>query len=191
MSIGFGRGELLQVPRWNHSSSSESSLAVTSRSDSDPQDSPEPSGSISDNPDAHNPDTELPLLEFRINYFTATETLNVTVVQVRNIPTQFRKNCSSYVKLSLKAFNKLKTKRYKTKTIRNSLNPIFDEEFAFVNYTFDELKNFRLRFSCYAKSRKLSKKILVGDLFVPLARPDFEPHSLLSKRITRLIGLIK
>ncbi|KAI1303659.1 Synaptotagmin-11 [Halotydeus destructor] len=124
-------------------------------------------------------DVELPSIEFNINYFSSTQSLNVTIIKIKNIPSMFRKHCSSYVKISLKAFNKLKTKRFKTKTIRNSLNPFYDEEISFQGYDFDELKNFRIRLSCYAKSRKLAKKQLVGDLYVPLARPDLEPDVLL------------
>lgn len=173
MSVGIGGSTLLQVPSFNNSSSgSDSSLAVTS-ADSDPNND----GSVSDNPEDHagTLNSELPLIDFRINYFSATQTLNVTIVQLRNIPVQFRKNCSSYVKISLKAINKIRTKRYKTKTVRNSLNPVFDEELSFVNYPFDDLKNsYRIRFSCYAKSRKLSKKTLVGDLVVQLSRYDVD-----------------
>lgn len=124
-------------------------------------------------------DLEIPKLDFNVNYFSSTSSLNVTIVKLSNLPAQFRKNCSSYVKVSLKGFNKLKTRRFKTKTIRNSLNPKFEEELVFLGYEFDELKNFRVRFSCYAKSRKLGKKVLVGDLFVPLSRPDFEANTLL------------
>ena len=180
MSIGMSRGELLQVPKQHYSSTSGSEYSLaTSREDSGTD--RDRAGSAQSSPDEspRPPSPELPTIDFNINYFTATSTLNVTVLRVRNIPAQFRKSCAAYVKVSLKSQNKLKTKRFKTRTIRNNLNPTFDDELSFNGYDFQELQNYRIRLSAYARSRKLSKKVLIGDLFVPLARPDFEANSLL------------
>lgn len=44
---------------------------------------------------------ELPAIDFKLVYLSQTSTLRMHIRRVSNLPLQFRKNCSSYVKLSL------------------------------------------------------------------------------------------
>lgn len=52
------------------------------------------------------------------------------VEKVTNLPMKYRKNCSSFVKLSLSTSKKNKTSYY-TNVIQRTLNPVFDECFDF------------------------------------------------------------
>lgn len=139
--------------------------------------------SSGDSPDALQDNNAVTSIEFNVNYFSSTSTLNITVLRVNSIPQRFRKCAHTYVKVSLKSVNGFsKTKRFKSKIIKNSLNPSYDEEIPFDGYDYNELKKYRIRFACFAKYRKFTKKALIGDVYVPLNRPDFEADTLLGCR---------
>ncbi|RWS24847.1 synaptotagmin-7-like protein [Leptotrombidium deliense] len=137
------------------------------------------SGSSKGEMSGHTATSEIPTITFKLTFLTSEHKLSVEVVNINNLPIQFRKHCSSYVKVSLKTFSKTKSRSHKTKTIRNSLNPNYNEEINFIGIPFDEIRNYRLRLSAMAKSKTLSKRMLVGDLYIPLSRPDFEPDTTL------------
>jgi len=59
--------------------------------------------------------------------------------------------------------------------IKNSLNPEYEEDCIFSPYDFERLQSLTVRISVYAKRKQLSKRQLVGDLWIPLSRPDLEP----------------
>lgn len=58
---------------------------------------------------------------------------------------------------------------------KKSLNPQFEEEFLFPNYSLEQMKILSIRLSVYAKRKQFAKRQLVGDFWVQLSRPDFEP----------------
>ncbi len=59
--------------------------------------------------------------------------------------------------------------------IKKSLNPEYEEDCTFSTFHFEDLNNLTIRISVYAKRKQFSKRQLVGDLWVPLSRPDLEP----------------
>ncbi|CAG2181768.1 unnamed protein product, partial [Oppiella nova] len=78
-----------------------------------------------------------------------------------------------WVFLSPLCSEKLST--YHTNVIKKSLNPEYEEDFTFSSLAFEELRNITIRICVYVKRKQLSKRQLVGDLWVPLSRPDLEP----------------
>ena len=130
-------------------------------------------------------------IEFTLNYFSSTSTLHVTIVKASYLPSKYQsKNYESFIKVSFKSMSKMsKTKRYKTKSIVNTVSKlIFDEAIPFTDCPFNDLKNHRLRIALYVKMIKpasiapsftSSSKALIGDIYVPLSRPDLEPDTLI------------
>lgn len=133
-------------------------------------------------------------IEFTLNYFSSTSTLHVTLIKANHLPIKYlNKNYESFIKVSFKSMSKIsKTKRYKTKCIANSASSLtFDEAIPFNDCPFNELKNQRLRIALYVKMVKSSSiastltssgKVLIGDIYVPLSRPDLEPDTLIGIR---------
>ena len=130
-------------------------------------------------------------VEFTLNYFSSTSTLHVTIIRSNHLPIKYlSKNYESFIKVSFKSMSKLsKTKRYKTRSIVNTVSTHnFDEAIPFNECPFNELKNHRLRIALYVKMVKSSSiastltssgKVLIGDIYVPLSRPDLEPDTLI------------
>ncbi|CAG2104808.1 unnamed protein product [Medioppia subpectinata] len=118
--------------------------------------------------------SELPAIDFKLVYMSQTSTLKMHIKRVNSLPLQFRKNCSSYVKISLITDSE-KLSTYHTNVIKKSLNPEYEEDFTFSSLTYEELRNITIRICVYVKRKQLSKRQLVGDLWVPLSRPDLEP----------------
>lgn len=129
-------------------------------------------------------------IEFTLNYFSSTSTLHATLIRANYLPTKYlSKNYESFIKVSFKSMSKMsKTKRYKTKGIANTDPTLFfDEAVPFNDCPFNDLKNHRLRIALYVKMIKSSitstltssGKCLIGDIYVPLSRPDLEPDTLI------------
>ncbi|CAG2175291.1 unnamed protein product [Oppiella nova] len=116
----------------------------------------------------------LPAIDFKLVYISQTSTLKMHIKRVSSLPLQLRKNCSSYVKISLITDSE-KLSTYHTNVIKKSLNPEYEEDFTFSSLAFQELRNITIRICVYVKRKQLSKRQLVGDLWVPLSRPDLEP----------------
>lgn len=136
-------------------------------------------------------DCRAPEVEFTLNYFSSTSTLHVTLINANHVPIKYlSKNYESFIKVSFKSMSKMsKTKRYKTKTLTNLTSTLFfDEAIPFNDCPFHDLKNHRLRIALYVKMVKASSiastltssgKALIGDIYVPLSRPDLEPDTLI------------
>lgn len=130
-------------------------------------------------------------VELTLNYFSSTSTLHVTIIRSNYLPIKYlSNNYESFIKVSFKSMSKLsKTKRYKTRSIVNTVSTHnFDEAIPFNECPFNELKNHRLRIALYVKMVKStsiastltsSGKVLIGDIYVPLSRPDLEPDTLI------------
>lgn len=123
---------------------------------------------------------EVPLIEFKLYFSSVTSRLTVGVQRVSNLPAQFRANCSSFVKVSLLTYGGTKRPAsFMTQVVKGSLNPEYFEDTEFSGYNFQELKSFTVRFVVYCRRKSAvlagKQRVRVGDLCVPLFRPDLDP----------------
>ncbi|MFH4979211.1 hypothetical protein AB6A40_005920 [Gnathostoma spinigerum] len=108
-------------------------------------------------------------LHYKIDYDFSANKLDVTVVEGKNLPAMDRNGMSDpYVKVALLPEGK---QRFETKIKRKSLNPHFDETFAF-NIPFAELPSKTIHFTVFDFDR-LSRDDQIGQLTVPLEQIDF------------------
>ncbi|XP_023241237.1 synaptotagmin-4-like [Centruroides sculpturatus] len=115
---------------------------------------------------------ETPTIEFSLVYVASNNTLTVHIIRVINLPLRYRKNCSSFVKVSLLARKK---SSQQTQVFKKSLNPEYVQNFTFPGYSLDEIRRFTLRLSVYVKHYRLLKDKLVGEIWFPLARSTLQP----------------
>ncbi|XP_013771818.1 synaptotagmin-7-like [Limulus polyphemus] len=151
----------------------------------------------SEDSDSSRPDTEsnlsdtkithkkTPVIEFSIVYVSSINSLTVHIIRVANLPVKYRKNCSSYVKVSLLARKK---SSHSTSVSKKSLNPEYEENFSFEGYTLKELTQFTLRLSVYVKLFHSFKNRLIGDLWLPLSQLDLTPDvpQIISEKLSPL-----
>ncbi|XP_014219057.1 synaptotagmin-4-like [Copidosoma floridanum] len=76
-------------------------------------------------------------LVFKLHYLSEQNGLVVTVVQCKNLPARGQHSSDPYVKLQL-----LPDKQHRTKTrvVRNTRDPIYDEDFTFFGLSFAQLQ---------------------------------------------------
>lgn len=139
---------------------------------------------LSEDSDSSRPDTEgnlsdtqvsqkkTTVIEFSIVFVSSIKSLTVHIIRVANLPVKYRKNCSSYVKVSLLARKK---SSHSTSVSKKSLNPEYEENFTFEGYSLTELTKFTLRLSVYVKLFHSLKNRLIGDLWLPLSQLDLAP----------------
>lgn len=105
-------------------------------------------------------------LQFSVDYDRQREALVVTVVKATELPVKDVNTGSSdpYVKLHL-----LPEKRQKAKTrvIRRSLSPVFDEVFTFYGISMDQLNSITLHFVVLSFDR-FSRDDLIGEVLYTL-----------------------
>ena len=101
-------------------------------------------------------------LSFSMQYLPATETLLVCIIKAEDLPAKdFSGTSDPYVKVYLLPDRKHK---YQTKVHRKTLNPDFNETFAF-NVPFKELENRLLQLNVYDFDR-FSRHDLIGTVVV-------------------------
>lgn len=130
--------------------------------------------SESDNQRSESPSRirETPVIEFSLVYVSSNNTLTVHIIRVTNLPLRYRKNCSSFVKVSLLARKK---SSQQTQVFKKSLNPEYVQNFTFPGYSLDEIRRFTLRLSVYVKHYRLLKDKLVGEIWFPLSKSALQP----------------
>lgn len=110
---------------------------------------------------------KLGTLQFSVDYDRQREALVVTVVKATELPVKDVNSGSSdpYVKLHL-----LPEKRQKAKTrvVRRSLNPVFDEVFTFYGISKDQLNSITLHFVVLSFDR-FSRDDLIGEVLYTLS----------------------
>ncbi|XP_022250465.1 synaptotagmin-4-like isoform X2 [Limulus polyphemus] len=114
-----------------------------------------------------------PVIEFGLVYVSSKKSLTIHVIRVTNLPLRYRKNCSSYVKVSLFGHKKISRN---TPVSKKSLNPEFEENFTFEYYTLEELQQFILRLSVYIKHSHFPKNRRIGDFWLNLSRLELTPN---------------
>ncbi|XP_072384764.1 synaptotagmin-4 [Diabrotica undecimpunctata] len=109
-------------------------------------------------------------LIFKLRYKTDKNALIVSVVRCRDLPAKDSSLGSSdpYVKLQL-----LPDKQHKVKTrvLRNTRNPVYDEDFTFYGIAFNQLQNITLHFVILSFDR-YSRDDIIGEVFCALNTVD-------------------
>ncbi|XP_050930019.1 double C2-like domain-containing protein alpha [Lates calcarifer] len=126
--------------------------------------------------------TALGTLEFELRYEQSSSELHCTVLQSQGEdqhglkPMDFNGLADPYVKLHLLP-GACKANKLKTKTIRNSLNPVWNETLTYVGITEEDMHRKTLRLSVCDED-KLTHNELIGESRVPLKRvkPDQTKH---------------
>uniref|UniRef100_A0A3B3UIK7 Double C2 domain alpha n=1 Tax=Poecilia latipinna TaxID=48699 RepID=A0A3B3UIK7_9TELE len=116
-------------------------------------------------------------LEFELRYDASCSELHCTVLRAKGLkPMDFNGLADPYVKLHLLP-GASKANKLKTKTIRNSLNPIWNETLTYCGITEEDLHRKTLRLTVCDED-KLTHNELIGESRVPLKRvkPDQSKH---------------
>ncbi|XP_035770008.1 double C2-like domain-containing protein alpha [Neolamprologus brichardi] len=121
--------------------------------------------------------TALGTLEFELRYEQSSSKLHCTVLRAKGLkPMDFNGLADPYVKLHLLP-GACKANKLKTRTIRNSLNPVWNETLTYVGITEEDMHRKTLRLSVCDED-KLTHNELIGESRVPLKRmkPDQTKH---------------
>ncbi|XP_077386201.1 double C2-like domain-containing protein alpha isoform X1 [Festucalex cinctus] len=113
--------------------------------------------------------TALGTLEFELRYEQATNQLHCTVIRAKGLkPMDFNGLADPYVKVHLLP-GACKANKLKTKTIRNSLNPVWNETLTYVGITHEDMNRKTLRLTVCDED-KLTHNELIGESRVSLKR---------------------
>ncbi|KAJ8347375.1 hypothetical protein SKAU_G00287760 [Synaphobranchus kaupii] len=121
--------------------------------------------------------TSLGTLEFSLLYERATSSLHCTVIRGKGLkPMDFNGLADPYVKLHLLP-GACKANKLKTKTVRNSLNPTWNETLTYHGITEEDMYRKVLRVSVCDED-KLTHNEFIGEARIPLRRvkPDQHKH---------------
>ncbi|KAM8845316.1 double C2-like domain-containing protein alpha [Spinachia spinachia] len=113
--------------------------------------------------------TALGTLEFDLRYERSSSELHCTVLRAKGLKSMdFNGLSDPYVKLHLLP-GACKANKLKTKTIRNSLNPVWNETLTYVGITEEDMHRKTLRLTVCDED-KLTHNELIGESRVPLKR---------------------
>ncbi|XP_073071429.1 double C2-like domain-containing protein alpha isoform X3 [Manis javanica] len=121
--------------------------------------------------------TALGTLEFDLLYDQASCTLHCSILKAKGLkPMGFNGLADPYVKLHLLP-GACKANKLKTKTQRNTLNPVWNEDLTYSGITDDDITHKVLRISVCDED-KLSHNEFIGEIRVPLRRlkPSQKKH---------------
>ncbi|KAM4829934.1 double C2-like domain-containing protein alpha isoform 1-T1 [Thomomys bottae] len=121
--------------------------------------------------------TALGTLEFDLLYDQASCTLHCRILRAKGLkPMDFNGLADPYVKLHLLP-GACKANKLKTKTQRNTLNPVWNEDLTYSGITDDDITHKVLRISVCDED-KLSHNEFIGEIRVPLRRlkPSQKKH---------------
>ncbi|XP_058536557.1 double C2-like domain-containing protein alpha isoform X1 [Ochotona princeps] len=121
--------------------------------------------------------TSLGTLEFDLLYDQASCTLHCSILRAKGLkPMDFNGLADPYVKLHLLP-GACKANKLKTKTQRNTLNPVWNEDLTYSGITVDDITHKVLRISVCDED-KLSHNEFIGEIRVPLRRlkPSQKKH---------------
>ncbi|XP_017339831.1 double C2-like domain-containing protein alpha isoform X2 [Ictalurus punctatus] len=117
--------------------------------------------------------TALGTLEFELRYERATSSLHCTILRAKGLkPMDFNGLADPYVKIHLLP-GASKANKLKTKTVRNSLNPVWNETLTYIGITEEDMHRKTLRLSVCDED-KLTHNEFIGESRVALRRvkPD-------------------
>uniref|UniRef100_A0A8C7IX18 Double C2 domain alpha n=1 Tax=Oncorhynchus kisutch TaxID=8019 RepID=A0A8C7IX18_ONCKI len=121
--------------------------------------------------------TALGTLEFDLRYERASSKLHCTILRAKGLkPMDFNGLADPYVKLHLLP-GACKANKLKTKIVRNTLNPVWNEMLTYVGITEEDMHRKTLRLSVCDED-KLTHNEFIGESRVPLKRvkPDQTKH---------------
>ncbi|XP_048089187.1 LOW QUALITY PROTEIN: double C2-like domain-containing protein alpha [Alosa alosa] len=113
--------------------------------------------------------TSLGTLEFDLRYETETSSLHCTVIRAKGLkPMDFNGLADPYVKLHLLP-GACKANKLKTKTVRNTLNPMWNETLTYCGITDEDMYRKTLRVSVCDED-KLTHNEFIGETRIALRR---------------------
>jgi hypothetical protein len=107
-------------------------------------------------------------ISLSLNYDQATKILQISVIACHNLPELQQQNgqctLNPYVKLRILPDNQ---HRVKTRVLRNTRNPFFDEQFTMYGITREQLQTYTLHLAVLASDR-YSRDTVLGETFLGL-----------------------
>ena len=114
-------------------------------------------------------------INFKLDYSFDKATLTVTVIQAEELPAMDIGGTSDpYVKLFVLPDKK---KKFCTRKLKKTLNPVYNEQFAFNKLPFNEMSNKTLMFAIYDHDA-VGSDDQIGQVSVPLAAIDLASDDL-------------
>ncbi|XP_069806403.1 synaptotagmin-11 isoform X2 [Dendropsophus ebraccatus] len=134
--------------------------------------SPSVSSSLSKTPSPSSPDQELPLgaLTISVDYNFPKKALVVTIQEAHGLPVmdEHSRGSDPYIKMTILPDKK---HRVKTRVLRKTLDPVFDETFTFYGIPYSQLQDLLLHFLVLSFDR-FSRDDVIGEVMVPLSGVD-------------------
>ncbi|XP_046400099.1 synaptotagmin-11 isoform X1 [Ischnura elegans] len=135
-------------------------------------------------PSADNNVSKLGQLFFKLKYKADKNALVVTVVKCRDLPVASSASGAGssdpYVKLQLLPD---KQHRVKTRVLRKTRNPVYDEDFTFYGIHCNQLPNITLHFVVLSFDR-YSRDDIIGEVFCPLSSVDLVSSGTVQAAVT-------
>uniref|UniRef100_A0A8D0BZ16 Synaptotagmin 11 n=1 Tax=Salvator merianae TaxID=96440 RepID=A0A8D0BZ16_SALMN len=135
-----------------------------------PDQSLTPAGSKLPSPLSPEEDVTLGTLTFSVDYNFPKKALVVTIQEAHGLPVMDEHNQGSdpYIKMTILPD---KRHRVKTRVLRKTLDPVFDETFTFYGIPYSQLQDLVLHFLVLSFDR-FSRDDVIGEVMVPLAGVD-------------------
>ncbi|KAG8146890.1 hypothetical protein E2320_013982 [Naja naja] len=132
-----------------------------------PQQSLTPAGSKTSSMSSPEEDITLGALTFSVDYNFPKKALVVTIQEAHGLPVMDEQNQGSdpYIKMTILPD---KRHRVKTRVLRKTLDPVFDETFTFYGIPYSQLQDLVLHFLVLSFDR-FSRDDVIGEVMVPLA----------------------
>ncbi|KAK6178976.1 hypothetical protein SNE40_011442 [Patella caerulea] len=120
--------------------------------------------------------TQLGSVEFSVEYDTAKQALIVSIANATNLPPRDPNlgGCDPYIKLQLLPEKKHKCK---TRVLRKTLDPVYDETFTFFGIAANQFSGITLHFVVLSFDR-FSRDDIIGEVIYPLSGVDPEGKQL-------------
>ncbi|XP_062820951.1 synaptotagmin-11 isoform X1 [Anolis carolinensis] len=129
-----------------------------------------PAGSKTPSPSSPEEEVMLGVLTFSVDYNFPKKALVVTIQEAHGLPVMDEQNQGSdpYIKMTILPD---KRHRVKTRVLRKTLDPVFDETFTFYGIPYSQLQDLVLHFLVLSFDR-FSRDDVIGEVMVPLAGVD-------------------
>lgn len=116
-------------------------------------------------------------LNFAVEFDPDKSALLVTIISLSDLPPRDPSlgGCDPYIKLQLLPEKKHKCK---TRVLRKTLNPVYDETFTFYGISFNQLQGITLHFVLLSFDR-FSRDAIIGEVLYPL-----DPEEICQKQLT-------
>nr|XP_020652982.1 synaptotagmin-11 isoform X1 [Pogona vitticeps] len=135
-----------------------------------PDQSLTPAGSKTSSPSSPEEEVTLGTLTFSVDYNFPKKALVVTIQEAHGLPVmdEHSQGSDPYIKMTILPDKK---HRVKTRVLRKTLDPVFDETFTFYGIPYSQLQDLVLHFLVLSFDR-FSRDDVIGEVMVPLAGVD-------------------